>query len=76
MKLNKEQKQKIDFVRNEIEELQSVIDLKYLNLVEPLRDSGSLSKSQEDWLWDYIMNPTCNSELTEWHLFEKELLCF
>lgn len=67
MKLNKEQKKLVDFTKNEIEELHSVIDLMYLQLVEDLGDS--LSEDNEDWLFDYIMNPTCNPELAEDHLF-------
>jgi len=69
MKLNKEQKERVDFVKNEIEVLQSAIDLKYIDLEESLPDH--LSKSEKNWLWDYVMNPTWNPELAEEHIFEK-----
>jgi len=70
MKLNKEQKKLVDFTKNKIEELHSVIDLAYLQLVEDLGDD--LSADNENWLFDYIMNPTFNPELAEDHLFEQE----
>ena len=69
MKLNKEQKKLVDFTKNKIEELHSVIDLAYLQLVEDLGDD--LSADNENWLFDYIMNPTFNPELAEDHPLSK-----
>jgi len=70
MKLNKEQKNKVLALQEELIIFNQIIDQKYRFLVNDLGDD--LSEENEGWLWDLCMNPTCNPDLAEEHLFEKD----
>lgn len=67
-KLNDEQRKLVDNARAEILVLNTIIDAKYLNLVDAL--GKDLSEDMEGWLFDYVYNPEWGPELAIENLFE------
>lgn len=60
-KLNKEQKEKVEVVREAVKKLQEAENLIYLNLVNEVgANDCSPIIVDDDWLYDYIFN--CSEE--------------